>query len=169
MARGGRAMVTGRRLRRLTTAVRPPVRSVLYVGHSQRPTGLHTGGHAQWPYPPSRRLGGAAGRGVEPVPSARRPGAGGHLRYLPWVIPTVVNGVKCVVVDRALREYDERAWDFVLDFARDNDLLVTEACLLPDEAALPAESAAQVRVRHSSRVCRSAQAVIAQGIVLVRA
>lgn len=59
-------------------------------------------------------------------------GHGAHLGYSPWVIPTVVNGIKCVVVNRALRDYDERAWNFVLGFARDNDLVVTEACLLPD-------------------------------------
>lgn len=59
-------------------------------------------------------------------------GPGGHLRYSPWVIPTVVNGIKCVVVDRALRDYDVRAWDFVMGFARDNDLVVTEACLLSE-------------------------------------
>jgi hypothetical protein len=27
------------------------------------------------------------------------------------------------------------AWDFVMHFARDNELQVTEACLLPDPAA----------------------------------
>ena len=27
------------------------------------------------------------------------------------------------------------AWDFVMNFARDNDLQVVEACLLPDVAA----------------------------------
>lgn len=62
-------------------------------------------------------------------------GQGAHLGYSPWVVPTVVNGVKCVVVNRALRDYDERAWDFVMGFARDNDLVVTEACLLPDPPA----------------------------------
>ncbi|MDM7456313.1 MAG: DUF3579 domain-containing protein [Tepidimonas sp.] len=62
-------------------------------------------------------------------------GHGAHLCYSPWVVPTVINGVKCVVVNRALRDYDERAWDFVMGFARDNDLVMTEACLLPDPPA----------------------------------
>ena len=52
--------------------------------------------------------------------------------YSPWVVPTVVGGIQCVVVDRALRDYDERAWNFVMGFARDNDPFVTEACLLPE-------------------------------------
>ncbi|MCS6811043.1 MAG: DUF3579 domain-containing protein [Tepidimonas sp.] len=70
-------------------------------------------------------------------PQAQQQGPGAHLRYSPWVVPTVVGGVKCVVVDRALRDYDERAWDFVMAFARDNDLVVTEACLLPEAAPKP--------------------------------
>ena len=44
----------------------------------------------------------------------------------------VVNGVKCVVVNRELRDFEPMAWDFVLHFARDNDLQVAEACLIPD-------------------------------------
>jgi hypothetical protein len=69
------------------------------------------------------------------VMSQFRPGGaqpGSHLSYSPWCIPTVVNGVKCVVVNRELRDLEPMAWDFVLHFARDNDLQVAEACLLPD-------------------------------------
>jgi len=63
-------------------------------------------------------------------PAGKSPGA--HLSYSPWCIPQVINGVKCVVVNRALRDYEVMAWDFVMNFARDNDLQVVEACLLPD-------------------------------------
>ncbi|RYF41058.1 MAG: DUF3579 domain-containing protein, partial [Comamonadaceae bacterium] len=42
------------------------------------------------------------------------------------------NGVKCVIVNRELRDMEPMAWDFVLNFARDNDLQVAEACLIPD-------------------------------------
>ena len=69
------------------------------------------------------------------VMSQFRPGGaqpGSHLSYSPWCVPTVVNGVKCVVVNRELRDCEPMAWDFVLHFARDNDLQVAEACLLPD-------------------------------------
>ena len=69
------------------------------------------------------------------VMSSFRPGGaqpGSHLSYSPWCVPTVVNGVKCVIVNRELRAIEPMAWDFVLNFARDNDLEVTEACLLPD-------------------------------------
>ena len=69
------------------------------------------------------------------VMSSFRPGGaqpGSHLRYSPWCIPKVINGVKCVVVNPALRDYEPMAWDFVMNFARDNDLQVAEACVLPD-------------------------------------
>ena len=64
-----------------------------------------------------------------------RPGGaqpGSHLNYSPWCVPTVINGIKCVVVNRELRDYEPMAWDFVLGFARDNELQVVEACLVPD-------------------------------------
>jgi hypothetical protein len=69
------------------------------------------------------------------VMSSFRPGGpqpGSHLSYSPWCVPKVVNGVKCVVVNSQLRDLEPMAWDFVLNFARDNDLQVAEACLLPD-------------------------------------
>jgi hypothetical protein len=69
------------------------------------------------------------------VMSPFRPGGaqpGSHLSYSPWCIPTLVDGVKAVVVNSELRDYDVMAWDFVLNFAKDNNLEVTEACLLPD-------------------------------------
>jgi hypothetical protein len=47
-------------------------------------------------------------------------------------VPNVINGVKCVVVHRDLREAEPMAWDFVLNFARDNNLQVGDASLLPD-------------------------------------
>ena len=69
------------------------------------------------------------------VMSPFRPGGavpGQHLTYSPWCVPNVINGIKCVVVHTDLREHDVMAWDFVMNFARDNDLQVTEACLLPE-------------------------------------
>ncbi|MEJ8836676.1 DUF3579 domain-containing protein [Ramlibacter sp. AN1133] len=63
------------------------------------------------------------------VMSSFRPGGaqpGSHLNYSPWCIPTVIEGVKCVIVNRALRDYEPMAWDFVMNFARDNELKITE-------------------------------------------
>ncbi len=75
------------------------------------------------------------------VLSAFRPGGaapGDRLSYSPWCVPTQVGGVSCVVVNEALREANVMAWDFAMNFARDNDLQLSEACLLPE----PAEAAA---------------------------
>ena len=50
------------------------------------------------------------------VMSSFRPGGaqpGSHLSYSPWCVPTVINGVKCVVVNRELRDAEPMAWDFV--------------------------------------------------------
>lgn len=69
------------------------------------------------------------------VMSSFRPGGaqpGSHLSYSPWCVPMVCNGVKCVVVNSELRNHEPMAWDFVLNFAKDNELQVSEACLLPD-------------------------------------
>jgi len=69
------------------------------------------------------------------VMSSFRPGGnqpGSHLSYSPWCLPTVIGGTKCVVVNSQLRDHEPMAWDFVLNFARDNDLQVGEACLVPE-------------------------------------
>jgi hypothetical protein len=61
------------------------------------------------------------------VMSQFRPGGpqpGSHLGYSPWCIPTSFGDVKCVIVNRELRDYDVMAWDFCLNFAKDNDLKV---------------------------------------------
>jgi hypothetical protein len=70
-------------------------------------------------------------------------GRDAYIGYSPYVRPTVVGGVKCVVVDERLRELERMAFDFVMSFARDNDLPVYEACSLPEPAAekRPAEIA----------------------------
>jgi len=69
------------------------------------------------------------------VMSQFRPGGnqpGSHLSYSPWCVPTMMGQVKVVVVHHDLREHEPMAWDFVMNFAKDNDLQVAEACLLPD-------------------------------------
>ena len=51
-------------------------------------------------------------------------GPGAFIGYSPYCVPRVIAGVKGVVVSEALRELEPMAWDFVLHFARDNDLVV---------------------------------------------
>ncbi len=74
------------------------------------------------------------------VMSQFRPGGvqpGSHLSYSPWCIPTTMGGVKCVVVNRDVRDHEPMAWDFVMNFAKDNQLQVAEVCLLPEVPATP--------------------------------
>ena len=44
-----------------------------------------------------------------------------------------MNNIKCVVLSAALRQHEPMAWDFVMNFARDNDLQVVQACLVPED------------------------------------
>ena len=70
------------------------------------------------------------------VMSSFRPGGaqpGSHLSYSPWCVPTIINGVKCVIVNRELRDLEPMAWDFVINFAKDNELQVTQTEPAPVE------------------------------------
>ena len=74
--------------------------------------------------------------------SSFRPGGGAggisaFIGYSPYCVPQVIDGVKCVIVSDALKGLEPMAWDFVMNFARDNNLRVAEACLLLDGAVLP--------------------------------
>jgi hypothetical protein len=60
-----------------------------------------------------------------------RPGGGvggkaAYIGYSPYCFPQVVGSVKCVIVNEALRGIEPMAWDFVMNFARDNHLRVEE-------------------------------------------
>lgn len=63
-----------------------------------------------------------------------------HLKYSPYVRPAMLNGIRSVVVNEALREIEPLAYHFVVDFAKDNDLQIVYACLLPDADADSAKS-----------------------------
>ena len=66
------------------------------------------------------------------VMSQFRPGGpqpGSHLGYSPWCTPTTIEGVRCVVVHRDLRAHELLAWEFCLNFARDNLLQVRDSAL----------------------------------------
>jgi hypothetical protein len=61
------------------------------------------------------------------VMSQFRPGGvrpGSHLRYSPWCIPTSVNGVRCVIVHPDLQDFNGLAWEFCMNFAKDNELQI---------------------------------------------
>ena len=104
----------------LTEASRPPreffIHGITSTGRPFRPS--------DW----AERLSG--------VMSAYRPGSAtgrdAHLGCSPYARPVVLGGVKCVVVDERLHDLEPLAFSFLMNFARDNDLPVSEGCSLPD-------------------------------------
>jgi len=50
-----------------------------------------------------------------------------RMSYSPYVRPLTFNGVKSVSIDKKLREVDARAFEFLLGFARDNELQVLDS------------------------------------------
>ena len=63
-------------------------------------------------------------------PGGAAQGQGAHIGYSPYCVPTTLGNIKCVVVNEALRSLEPMAWDFVMNFAKDNGLQVVEVCLL---------------------------------------
>lgn len=62
-------------------------------------------------------------------------GSGGrnaHLQFSPLVRPIMINGVRAVVVSETLRQIEPMAYNFVVEFAKDNQLQVVDACLVPE-------------------------------------
>ena len=53
-------------------------------------------------------------------------GIGAYIGYSPYCVPQLVDGVKCVLVSEALQGIEPMAWEFVMNFARDNALRVAE-------------------------------------------
>jgi hypothetical protein len=66
-------------------------------------------------------------------PGGSAGGKGAYIGYSPYCVPRVINGVKYVIVNEALKDIEPMAWDFVMNFARDNNLQVAEACLMPED------------------------------------
>lgn len=66
-------------------------------------------------------------------PGGGQGGIGAYIGYSPYCVPQVVDGVKCVLVNEALQGIEPMAWDFVMNFARDNHLRVSE--VLPGATA----------------------------------
>lgn len=53
--------------------------------------------------------------------------------YSPYATPVVISGVPYVIVDEAIGKINPMALDFLVSFAKDNDLPILEACPLPDD------------------------------------
>ena len=65
-------------------------------------------------------------------PGGSTGGISAYIGYSPYCVPQVVEGVKCVLVNEALRGIEPMAWDFVMNFARDNQLQVVEVGVQPE-------------------------------------
>ena len=68
-------------------------------------------------------------------PEGVQGGIGAFIGYSPLCVPRTINDVKVVIVTETLRDIEPMAWDFVMNFARDNKLQLTEACLIPEPSA----------------------------------
>lgn len=51
-----------------------------------------------------------------------------RLHYSKAAEPRVINGEKCLVVDKALHEKNPAAYEYILNFAKTNRLRVHEVC-----------------------------------------
>ncbi len=49
-----------------------------------------------------------------------------HVRYSPWCMPALKDGKRCVVVDFILRDQHPQAWEYLLNFAKENNLPTQE-------------------------------------------
>lgn len=103
--------------------------------------GITRSGRAFRPSDWAERLAGALSS-FRPKGSTGAGGIGAHIGYSPLCIPRNIDNIKCVIVSEALREVEPMAWDFVMNFARDNELQVVEACLLPEPTEPPMSPAA---------------------------
>jgi hypothetical protein len=76
---------------------------------------------------------------------------GGRMSYSPHVYPVNSDGVKCVMVEAGLAELEPMAYHFLVGFARDNELQVSEVCAIHPEAA-PAKARKGESVANKSGV-----------------
>lgn len=60
-------------------------------------------------------------------------GADNRMSYSPYVRPITLNGVKCVAVDRSLKEIEPQGFRFLMGFAQDNELQVAEGAEYANE------------------------------------
>jgi hypothetical protein len=54
-------------------------------------------------------------------------GADNRMNYSPYVQPVTRDGVRCVAVNAAYEQVAPQAYRFLMDFARDNDLVIESA------------------------------------------
>lgn len=60
-----------------------------------------------------------------------------QMRYSPYVRPIMLDGVRCVVVEPSLADIEPRAYRFLLDFAKDNELIIIDPTQSDNDAFCP--------------------------------
>ena len=65
-------------------------------------------------------------------PGGSHGGISAYIGYSPYCVPQLIDGVKCVLVNEALQGIEPMAWDFVINFGKDNDLQVSEGTQMPE-------------------------------------
>ena len=70
-------------------------------------------------------------------PGGAKGGIGAFIGYSPYCVPRLIANTKNVIVDERLKALEPMAWDFVMNFARDNQLKIVEGTLLPDGTFQP--------------------------------
>jgi len=68
-------------------------------------------------------------------PEGSAGGRAAHIGYSPLCVPRQLGPLRGILVSAELREIEPMAWDFVMNFARDNELVVSDPP--GDEAAAP--------------------------------
>ena len=68
-------------------------------------------------------------------PAAAQRDMASFIGYSPYCVPRTVAGQKCVLVDEGLRGIEVLAWDFVMHFARDNELEIRDVTPAPGQPA----------------------------------
>jgi hypothetical protein len=107
----------------LRGAMRPPTPAPHCMPREYFIQGLTTQGRAFRPGDWAERLAGAM---ASFRPDGGASGIGAFIGYSPYCVPRTVDGVKGVIVNEALKDIELMAWEFVMNFARDNHLVVVE-------------------------------------------
>lgn len=49
-----------------------------------------------------------------------------RIHYSPLLQPTTIDGIKCIIIDPKLQEENPSFFNYIMEFARTNQLVVTE-------------------------------------------
>jgi len=88
--------------------------------------GVTADGRAFRPSDWAERLAGAMSSFRPGAAQSGRGGIASYIGYSPYCVPQTIDGIRSVLVSDALRGIEPMAWDFVMNFARDNGLKVIE-------------------------------------------